>query len=117
MTVVIIAILASMAVVGYTRTIERGFWRASQDVLQTIYAGEVMYYTFGNSTYQPLAVGGPWTKIYMDDPNTSTPFVGRVTFGVAVAGTTFSAKAQRAPGKFMTIDQNHVLSTAAWPEP
>jgi prepilin-type N-terminal cleavage/methylation domain-containing protein len=37
--VVIIAILAAMAAIGYTKTVERSYWREARDILLTVYAG------------------------------------------------------------------------------
>ena len=118
-TVIVIVILATIAIPSYTRTVERGYWRAAQDVLQTVYAGEQVYFTVNNA-YLALAAGGPWTKVYTDDPNFSNPFVGRVTFNVTVAGATFTVRADRGGGKSMTINEAHTLCTGppcTWPQP
>ena len=126
MTVVLMGILASMAVPSYTRVVERGYWRSAQDILQTLYAGEQVYFTVNNA-YQAIPPGA-WSTIYMDDPNTSTPFVGRVTFTITAAGVgpgaTFTATANRGGGRVMTMDQTHQLCTGppatacgTWPQP
>ena len=95
MTVVIIGILASMAVPQYRRSVERGYWRGSQDILQAIYTGEQVYFTINNTyvSLTTLSLPADWRKIYMDNPNVSTPMP--VAFTVA-GGATFTAKAARS---------------------
>ena len=114
-TVAIIAILASIALPSYQKTVERGYWREAQDLLATAYSGERAHF-FATNTYAPANPGNmnEWRTIFMDDPNLgSIP----VTFSVAVAGNTFTATATRQPGRFMTIDENRNVNTTSWTMP
>ena len=111
-TVVIVGILASMAMVGYQRTIEGSYWRTARDILQTIYSGEIVYWTT-NSQYFAPAAPADWTNIHMDNPNTALP----VTFTVAVDNVanppTFTATATRNGGgcdtETQTVDQTRTF--------
>lgn len=124
MTVIVIGILAAVAMPQYGRTVERGYWRAAQDALQMIYAGEQVYQSLNkvyldpvNQTCPAFPVTPAWGCIYMDNPNTGpTP----VTYAIAVAvglPPTFTATATRRAGTFMTMNQSHALNTANWPQP
>lgn len=120
-TVMVIGILAAIAIPQYHRTVERGHWRSSQDVLRAIYAGEQVYFTM-NDEYVALTVASPlidWNKIYTDNPNISSPMP--VAFSVLAGGlgpgATFTATADRGGGQFMKIDNTNTLDTAAWPQP
>ena len=120
MTVIVIAILASMALPQYRRTVERGYWRTSQDVLRTIYAGQQVYFTINDQYVDNPTTLAQWRQIYMDDPNGSIPIP--VTFsvttnGLSGAAATFTATATRDAGIFMTIDEINILDTTAWPQP
>lgn len=118
-TVIIVGILAAVAVPNYQRAVNRGYWRAAQDVLRTIYAGEQVYFETGStqdyrdglSAASPLA---DWRQIYTDNPNSGpTP----VDYSVPVSPPgTFTAQADRG-GQVMTIDQDNTLDTSGWPEP
>lgn len=126
LTVTIIGILASMAIPQYRKTIERGYWQSSQDILRTIFTGEQVYFNF-NDTFLALTAASPqtdWRKIYMDSPNTSSPMP--VTFTVtqsgAGLGATFTAEARRSPTQAMTLNQKNQLCTGppgcgSWPQP
>jgi prepilin-type N-terminal cleavage/methylation domain-containing protein len=128
-TVLIIGIVASMALPGYQRTMERGYWRGAQDILRAIYAGEQVYETANDQYIDPANCNPAWRCIYMDDPNVGggTP----VAFSVEVCNPpvcnppTFTATAFRGDGRCMSINQARVLaltSAAAgcsnpWPQP
>ena len=118
--VAIIAILAAIALPQYRKTVERGYWRTSQDLLQTIYAGEQVYWATNNMYTNPAAAGNSWRDIYMDNPNLGSGMP--VTFTVAHNGllgaaATLTATATRAAGTFITIDQGRTIDTTNWPMP
>ena len=123
MTVVVIAILASAAIPQYQRTLHRGYWRTAQDLLMTIYAGEQVYFVIEDAYFGPLAAGGTWATIYMDDPNGAGTLP--VAFTVTAAGSgpssTFTATATGSTGtcagRTLTIDQTRTLNDAGWPAP
>ena len=111
-TVVIIGILSAMAIANYQRTIERNYWQASRDILQTIYASETVYWTTNNQYFAP----GAWSTIYMDNPNGTLP----VTFTLGnVAAATFTATATRnggpCNGRTQAVDQAHGFG-GNWPQ-
>ena len=113
-TVVIIGILAAMATANYQRTVERGYWQSSRDILETIYSSETVYWTTNNQYFAP----GAWNTIYMDNPNGVLP----VTFAVTVVAgppPTFAATATRnggaCGGKTQTVDQTHAFG-GNWPQ-
>jgi type IV pilus assembly protein PilE len=113
--VVVVGILAAMALPRYGRTVERGYWRAAQDILQTVYSGEQVYEAANGTYVNPATCAPAWRCIYVDNPNTGAI---PVTFLVGgVSATTFTARATRKVGVFMTIDQNRNLNTARWPMP
>ena len=127
-TVAIIGILASIAIPGYLKTIERNYWRAAQDILQTIFSGEEVYLEGAATYFAP----GDWRIIYLDDPNvgSNTPVTYTVT---NVTPTTFSATASRGDGRCISIQVSPGLPgrtinfgggapgvagcSAAWPQP
>lgn len=120
--VVVLAVLLTVAVPMYTRTIDRSYWRAARDVLQTIYAGERAYCfsrtSSGARQYAgPLTENSPstddgWGQIFMDNPNSPTV---RVTFRIDPPGevkplcdtSTFTARAisQTNANHVMTINE------------
>ena len=120
-TVAIVGILTSLAIAGYQRTVERGYWQTTRDILQTIYAGETVYWTTNSQYFAPA----PWTTIHMDDPNNIVP----VTFAVVVNNVanppTFTATATRnggpCDGKIQTVDQARAFNVGVavgdtWPQ-
>jgi len=130
--VAIIAVLATIAVPSYQRTIEQRYWQSSQDILQTTYTGEQVYKS-ANNAYVALPTGSTdWSKIYMDDPAKGSS-IPPVTFVVTVVNTanppTFTATATRAgTSKSMTINETKKLcrdpaapptgdGCGSWPKP
>ena len=114
-TVIAIALLAAVALPQYTKAVERSRWQTAQDLLQTIYSGEQVYQVAKSAFVDADACATAWRCIYMDNPNTATsPVAYEVS---AAAAKTFSAKATRKAGVFMTIDENRTLNTASWPMP
>lgn len=97
---VILAIIAGLAIPRFARTFERTYWDSSGQVLRAIYHGERAYF-FTNNTYFPVAAGGNWRTISMDDPSTA-----QVTYSVAVDNVanppTFTATATRLDGACAT---------------
>ena len=113
----IVAILTSMALPQYRKTLEVNYRRQAQDLLTTIYYGERAYRLANNKFIDPV---GNWNTIFMDNPQVgaSPP----INFAVAVAAgppPTFTASATRAAGSgpcaglAMTIDENRNLG-GAW---
>ena len=123
MAVTIVAILASMALPQYRRTVERGYWNASQDILRTIYAGQQVFFSFNGQFLDAPASLADWRRIYMDDPNISSPMP--VTFSVSASGAggsaIFTATAERncgsPPCPFMEINDANTLNVGSWPRP
>lgn len=114
--VVIVAILASVAIPQYLRTVELGYWREAKDLLLTIYYGEQAYQINGVGFYDVNEAGGPaeWRIIYTEEPNLpSVPVAFSVT-GVCnlplCDPETFTAQASRSGGPCggwtRTIDQD-----------
>lgn len=125
MAVLITAILASMALPQYQKTVERGYWRSAQDLLQTIYAGEQIYWTNNEFYIDPETAPATWLDIYLDNPNLPgrpTPSKFLVT---DVTASTFTATAARGDGRCMSLDESNTLvfsssaggCTSAWSIP
>ena len=114
-TVVIIGILASMAIAGYQRTVERGYWQTARDILQTIYSGEIVYWTTNSQYFAP----GTWNTIYMDDPSGAVPATFTVVVNNGAAPPTFTATVTRNGGpcnaKTQTVNQAHAFG-GTWPQ-
>ena len=121
---VIISILAAMAVPQFQRTTERSYWRSARDILETIYAGEQVYYLQEDSykAFDTRKAAGDfayWRPIFMDNPNMDRTIP--VAFQVAIGGggTTFLSTVTRSGGrcnaKTQTIDHNHTRG-GTWPE-
>ena len=113
----VVAILAAVALPQYQKTIERGYWRGAQDVLQAVYSGEQVYWTANNKYYDPAAKGD-WITIYMDNPNLGSNMP--VTFSVTSADgfkNQFLWTATRDAKRSMTIDQTKTLNTNNWQQP
>ena len=114
--VAIISILATLAVPQYRKTIERGYWRSAQDILQTIYSGEQVYWTTKNTYTDPGACAPAWRCIYMDNPNGSTIPVIFSVGGVTKSAFTATATRIGGPcdGKTQTLDENRAAG-GTWP--
>ena len=119
-TLLIIGIMASVAGPVYLRTVERSYWKATRDILQTIYSGEWVYESINDQFVDPadiVAAPAGWRTIHMDSPNGS---VLPVTFTVSnVAPTTFTVTATRNGGGTcntltQTINQDRVIG-GTWP--
>jgi prepilin-type N-terminal cleavage/methylation domain-containing protein len=119
---IVIAVMAAVAVPQYRKATERGYCRSAQDLLQTIYTGEQVYWTARATFTDPATCAsppGPWQCIYMDNPNGTLP----VTFAVPASGaSTFTAQATRdagglCAGKVMTINEQRVLGGDWIPDP
>jgi len=115
--VVIVGILAAMAIPQFGKTTERSYQRQAWDMLQTIYAGEQVYFSTNNTYCNPTIFGAgscvpgstsgtTWGGIYMDNPTTTT-----TTYAFSgVTAATFTATATRTGGTLcnsatMTINQ------------
>ena len=121
-TIGVIAILAAIALPQFQRTTERSYWRSARDILETIYAGEQVYYLHENHYIVFNSdLGTDWRPIFMDNPNPDAE--GRplpVNFTVALpTPTTFTATATRVGGPCagltQTINQNRTRG-GGWPE-
>lgn len=105
----IVAILASIALPQYRKTVETAYKREAEDLLMTIYYGERAYFVTNSKYVNPAP---NWNEIYMEDPNLgSIP----VAFSVTAPGPTFTASAQRGPGgpcanNVLQIDQTRKVS-------
>ena len=113
----VISILAAMGYPALLKSVERAYWRAAQDILRTIYAGERTYlFASTDNTYYDVvedtdgttALNEEWRKIYMDNPNLGAiPVTYEACANkVPCCGSTscFKATATRS-GKVMTINQ------------
>lgn len=125
--VVLVGILAAVGYPAMTKAMERAYWRAAQDVLKTIYAGERTYFFANNAYYnvdESVAGMTEWRKIYTDDPNLgSIPVKYCVT---AAAATTFTAWACRSSTacsagcgaeKGISVNEVRTIDTSDWPMP
>lgn len=107
--VAIVAILASVALPQYQKTIERNYRQQAQDLLTTIYYGERAYRLANNKFLKTTT----WTDIFMDDPHVgATP---PINFAVTGATTTqFKASATRSGGtcggKALSIDETRNIA-------
>lgn len=115
-TVAVIAILAAIALPQFQRTTERSYWRSARDILETIYAGEQVYFLKENHYLAfDAADATNWTPIFMDNPNPG-PLPVAFTVGVLpappAAATTFIATATRDGGpcddRTLTINHSRV---------
>ena len=128
-TVGILAILAAMAVPMYQKTMERSYWRGSQDMLQTVYAGEQVFWTANDTYTNPAACAPVWRCIYMDNPNTGSnmPVAFSVTSPGGAWKTKFTSTASRGDGRCMKVTEaTRVVDTSGgsaagctkgWPQP
>lgn len=118
--VTIVAIVATIAIPNYTKTIERAYWGSAQDILRTIYNSEQVYKAVRGVFCAPMAPVGPppggpatcnWSDIYMDDPNLSmgslSAAVNFAFVNVNATGNTFLVRSSRRGGPF----QNRCMST------
>lgn len=110
MVVIIVGILATMALPGFARSTERARQRQAWDMLQTIYAGEQVYFSVNNK------YTAAWTSIYMDNPSTAS-----ATYTISViAGPppAFTATAMRTggdcAGKTMTMNETRTRGGTGW---
>lgn len=116
---IVIGILSLLATAGlpiYRKAIEQSYWRSSSDILQTIYAGEQVYWSAESTYLDPETCTPAWQCIYMDNPNGSNM---PVTFKVTGVGpNTFKATATRNGGpcnnKTQTLDENRTAG-GNWP--
>lgn len=120
MTVVIVGILAAVGLPNFGKARERSYWRAAEDLLLAIYAGERAYFLVNDAYYDVVETKtgaelmAEWRKINIDNPNlASIP----VSYSVAASGSTFTATATRdsgpCAGSSRTIDQNRALTSGS----
>ena len=102
MVVIVVAVLAGLAWPVLGRTLEQGYLRQAQDVLQAIYSGERQYYFESespNKEYLAIDLAAPdaeWERIGMDNPNAIEET--SVDFEVLAGGLAFTAVATRVGG-------------------
>ena len=113
-TITIMMILAAAAYPNFTRAVEQGHWRSSNDILHTMYSGEQVYRTTNPNYIDPTGCAPAWRCIFMDNPNGTLP----VTFDVVgIGANTFTARATRnggpCNGRTQTLDQNRTLGGTA----
>ena len=114
MVVVVVAILSSVALPQYRKTLEVNYRQQARDILTTIYYGERAYRLTKNKFVVPAA----WSDIYMDNPavGASPPITFAVT---AAAASTFTATATRAAGsgpcasRVLSINETRTVA-GAW---
>ena len=132
--IIILAILVTIALPGFGRTTERAQQRQAWDMLQTIYAGEQVFFSVNNRFCDPTINGtqgaagtscdrtqspgtATWAKIYVDDPTTTT--ASYTVSSTTVFASTFQATATRAAGGqcgglTMTINEAHTMGGSGW---
>ena len=116
LVVIIIAILAAIAIPGYSKMSRRQRCSEGRDALLSIYAGEKVFASVNNDAFFPVPAKGmtmqQWNdNLYMDDPS---PPDKAISYSVAVAGAapnmTFIATARFAgDADIMTINQTRTL--------
>jgi Tfp pilus assembly protein PilE len=121
MTVVtVVGIMASIALPGYQRTMERARWQDAREVLRSIYRGEEVLFARKNA-YAAVSSGKTvqWNSISMDNPHLGPFPTAPVRYSVTTdaKATTFLATAKRQGGvlyntKTMTINQANTLDCA-----
>lgn len=120
-TVGIIAIIAAFVLPGYQKTTEIRYWQASQDILQTIYAGEQVYKSAHDKYVDPSVASTDcataWKCIYMDDPNGNAILPVAFTVTSTAWATSFTATATRSGGgcknEVQTLNQDRQAGGAA----
>ena len=118
-TVLIVAIMASIAIPQYGKTVRRSHWRSTRDLLQVVYSGQQVYWT-ANNTYKVCAIPADWAAIYVDDPNTGSEMpvtLAVATNGAIGAAATFTATATYTPtGETQTVNQTRTFG-GTWAMP
>ena len=115
--VAIVGILATAALPQYRKTVERAYWRAAQDALQTIYSGEQVFEAATSKYFDPAAdtctppPPSKWQCIYMDNPNhPPISYTVKRTTPPPPTPPTFIATAHRGDTRCMSINEQRVLS-------
>lgn len=99
-TAIIVAIVASLAIASYTRTVENGRRSRGETMLRTIYSAQERYH-IKNRTYTTS-----WNNLGM-----TQPVVDDFVFSLTAAGaTTFTAQAVWAGRMTLTINQTGTLT-------
>lgn len=113
--VIIVGILVTIALPGFTRTTERAQQRQAWDMLQTIYASEQVFFSVNNRYSGTWGVANPDLGDYMDNPN--TPAATYTLTAIVGPPPTFTATATRVGGQCagmtMTINQARTMG-GAW---
>ena len=112
---IIIGILASIAIPGYRKTMEKGYGDKAKVVLQTIYTAEKLY-RLDYNTYGTL--NSLISNKYIENPNTADRKFEYSTYGTPTT-TTFQARATRigTNNQYLAINQDGPLSSYwKWPK-
>ena len=104
--VIILAILAAFALPQYQRTMDQARLRQAEDMLQTIRAAEIVYWSRNNHYLAPTT----WDQLLMDPPGGNG-----VTYAISsVAGqgtaATFTATAQDPNGQTKILNEKNEWS-------
>lgn len=119
MTVLVIGILASLAVMNYQRSFDREYRRAARDILLAIYAGQKLYAILNQGQFYAPTIGPvcpttEWATIFVEDPNCPLdrplPVLFRSTADNTTAPPTLQATA-RYVDKCFSIDQSGTFTT------
>ena len=109
--VIIVGILASIAIPGYQKTIEKGYGDKAKVILQAIYTAEKLY-RLDYNTYCNLS--SLINNKYIENPNTAGAKFVYSTYGTPTT-TTFQARATRN-SKHLAINQDGPVSGQwTWP--
>ncbi len=106
---IIIGILASIAIPGYQKTVEKGYGDKAKVVLQTCYTAEKLY-RLDYNTYGLL--NSLISNKYIENPNTGGAKFSYVSLNVTT--TTFTIRAWRK-GKRLEINQAGPTSYWTYP--
>ena len=117
---VIIGILASIAIPGYQKTVEKGYGDKAKVILQACYAAEKMY-KLDHNTYGDLDLADSDNDLigrgYIEDPNAGSPKFTYEDEGTPTE-TAFEIRATRgSDGKYLAINQAGPVSAYwTWPQ-
>ncbi|MBU1087833.1 MAG: prepilin-type N-terminal cleavage/methylation domain-containing protein [Candidatus Omnitrophica bacterium] len=125
LTVMVIAILVSIAIPNYINTVERARAREAVSTLESMRAAEQSYAaerrSFINLTDGAgTAIAGTWEAIGLEDPNlnANNSWI-YILNDVPAAGNTFNATASRIngpySGKTIILDQDGADGGSTWP--
>jgi len=100
LTVMVIAILVSIAIPNYINTVERARAREARSTLESMRAAEQSY-AAERREFIDLGASGTWEAVGLEDPNLNSNASWTYT-GVTTTGLDFTATAQRIDGPYAT---------------